>query len=98
MKQGCKVVGLALGLVLASGAGALAGGADVIDATATREASGTWRFNVTVRHDDSGWDHYADRFEVHAADGQLLGTRILHHPHENEQPFTPFPRRYRAAP
>lgn len=46
-------------------------------------------FKVTIRHDDEGWDHYANRFEVlDAATGKLLGVRELAHPHENEQPFT----------
>ena len=48
-------------------------------------------FNVsaTIRHADTGWDHYADRFEVlDAATGRLLGQRELAHPHEDEQPFT----------
>ena len=45
-------------------------------------------FTVTVEHDDSGWDHYADGWQVVAPDGTVLGTRVLYHPHENEQPFT----------
>ena len=51
-------------------------------------ANGTYRFDVTVKHADTGWDHYADAFEVLSPDGQVLGTRILAHPHVNEQPFT----------
>ena len=47
-----------------------------------------WRAEVTLRHDDSGWDHYADSWRIIAADGTVLGTRVLLHPHENEQPFT----------
>lgn len=47
-----------------------------------------WRFDVTVMHPDTGWDHYADTWEVFDADGNVLGTRILAHPHVNEQPFT----------
>jgi len=69
-------------------AAALAGEADVVDAKATRAGDGTWRFEVTVRHADEGWDHYADAWEVLAPDGTVLGTRELLHPHENEQPFT----------
>lgn len=46
------------------------------------------RFDVTVLHPDSGWDHYADGWEVLDADGNRLGFRELFHPHENEQPFT----------
>ncbi len=67
---------------------ALAGEADVVDATATRAGDGTWRFEVTVRHADEGWDHYADQWQVLAPDGTVLGTRTLYHPHVNEQPFT----------
>ncbi|MCB1495410.1 MAG: hypothetical protein KDJ86_06470 [Bauldia sp.] len=66
----------------------MAGEADVVDVVATQEAGGTWRFDVTVRHDDEGWDHYADAWEIRGADGTVYGTRTLLHPHENEQPFT----------
>ncbi len=67
---------------------AAAGEADVEAVEAVRQSDGTWRFNVTVRHADEGWSHYADRWEVVAADGRVLGTRVLLHPHEAEQPFT----------
>ena len=43
---------------------------------------------VTVQHADTGWDHYADAWEVLAPDGTVLGTRTLLHPHTDEQPFT----------
>ena len=45
-------------------------------------------FSVTVKHADTGWDHYADRFEIVSPDGEVLATRILRHPHVEEQPFT----------
>ena len=67
---------------------AAAGEADVVDVTATEQAPGVFRFDVTVAHGDTGWDHYADRWEVLAPDGTILGSRTLLHPHENEQPFT----------
>ncbi len=66
----------------------LAGGADVVGIEAVRDNAGNWRFNVSVAHADEGWDHYADKWDVVAPDGTVLGTRVLHHPHENEQPFT----------
>ncbi len=66
----------------------MAGEADVVKAEAYPEGANTWRFVVTVRHDDTGWDHYADRWDVVGPDGAVIGTRVLHHPHENEQPFT----------
>ncbi|MEM7733396.1 MAG: hypothetical protein AAF280_11515 [Pseudomonadota bacterium] len=47
-----------------------------------------WNFHVTVEHGDTGWDHYADGWEVLDADGNRLAYRKLLHPHVNEQPFT----------
>jgi len=67
----------------------LAAGEPVVETVrAERAGEGRWRFSVTVRHADEGWDHYADAFTIHAPDGTLLGTRTLHHPHVAEQPFT----------
>ncbi|WP_342745110.1 hypothetical protein [Actibacterium ureilyticum] len=43
---------------------------------------------MTLAHPDTGWDHYADAWEVLAPNGNSLGVRELAHPHENEQPFT----------
>lgn len=48
----------------------------------------TWNFAVTLSHPDSGWEHYADGWEVLDADGNQLGYRLLAHPHQHEQPFT----------
>lgn len=48
----------------------------------------TWTVAVTLKHDDSGWDHYADQWRVIDENGSVLGTRVLLHPHETEQPFT----------
>ncbi len=64
-----------------------AGPADVLSASADCSAS-VCRFVVTVRHDDEGWDHYANAWEVVAPDGAVLATRVLQHPHVEEQPFT----------
>ena len=64
-----------------------AGEADVVAAEALRTGD-TWRFEVTLRHADQGWDHYADGWAVLAPDGSELGYRELLHPHVNEQPFT----------
>lgn len=67
---------------------ALAGEADVVDASVRLTGASTYTFSVTVKHEDTGWDHYADRWQVLAPDGTVLGERTLLHPHENEQPFT----------
>jgi hypothetical protein len=47
-----------------------------------------WRVSVTLRHEDTGWDHYADAWRVVTQSGDVLGTRVLAHPHVEEQPFT----------
>jgi hypothetical protein len=71
------------------------GNADVLHVKAVQAADGTWTFHVTVRHPDTGWDDYADGWDVLTPDGTVLKpdpdspfTRLLLHPHENEQPFT----------
>ena len=52
-------------------------------------SNGHWDVYVTVRHNDQGWDHYADRWQViDEKTGDVLVERILAHPHDNEQPFT----------
>lgn len=66
---------------------AMAGEADVVGAEA-RQRGDRWTFSVSVRHADTGWDHYADRWDVVAPDGTVLGSRTLLHPHVDEQPFT----------
>ncbi len=69
-------------------AGALAGEVDVEFARFEHQGNGAWRVSVTLRHGDTGWDHYADAWRVVTADGTVIGTRTLYHPHVDEQPFT----------
>ncbi len=91
MRKNLAVAALLSGLAavpMAAPAPARAGEADVVRAEALAEGGGAWRFRVTVAHGDTGWDHYADKWDVVAPDGAVLGTRVLLHPHETEQPFT----------
>ena len=81
-----KPIVLALALA-ATAIPALADGPVVVGAAAS-QSGGTWRFDVTVSHPDTGWDHYADGWKVEGPDGTELGYRKLLHPHESEQPFT----------
>ena len=60
---------------------------EVVSVQATNQGD-IWTFNVTLRHADEGWDHYADGWRVLDANGVELGYRLLAHPHVNEQPFT----------
>ena len=65
-----------------------AGEVDVTDVKVRKTGDNTYRFDVTLLHADTGWDHYANKWEVVAPDGTVLGTRVLAHPHVDEQPFT----------
>jgi len=47
-----------------------------------------YQVSVTLLHGDTGWDHYANRWDVLDEEGNVLGSRVLAHPHVNEQPFT----------
>jgi hypothetical protein len=75
-------------LLVISYLSAFAGEANVLDVDVSCKADSTCRFDVTVRHDDDGWSHYANRWEVLSPDGKILATRVLAHPHDDEQPFT----------
>ncbi len=69
--------------------------ADVVFVRVVQSVGGTWTFLVTVSHPDTGWEDYADGWDVVTADGTIVKrsvedpfTRLLLHPHESEQPFT----------
>ncbi len=88
MNLRCSTALAVLLLSLVFGAcSARAGEVEIVSAKATGSA-GTWTFAVTLRHDDTGWDHYADLWQISTPDGELLGERVLLHPHVDEQPFT----------
>jgi hypothetical protein len=62
---------------------------------AVQSVDGAWTFHVTVQHPDTGWEDYADGWDVVMPDGTTLKpdpdspfTRLLLHPHVSEQPFT----------
>ena len=79
---------LALPVLLCLFASAALADAPVITAATASRSGDSWRFEVTLSHPDSGWDHYADAWRVLAPDGTQLGLRVLAHPHVDEQPFT----------
>lgn len=64
----------------------------VVEVQVNCDSERTCSFDVTLLHADAGWDHYANHWRVLATDGaepgKELGRRVLHHPHDNEQPFT----------
>ena len=71
------------------------GDADVIEVRAIEQGNQGWTFHVTVSHTDTGWEDYCDGWDVVGADGKVVKvndsdrfTRLLLHPHVEEQPFT----------
>lgn len=69
--------------------------ADVIHVRVIQDADESWTFHVTVSHPDTGWEDYADGWDLLIPDGVVLKvnpgdlfTRLLAHPHIDEQPFT----------
>lgn len=60
----------------------------IVDAKANKTANNTYSFSITLKHADSGWNHYADQWQVLTPDHKILATRTLLHPHIHEQPFT----------
>lgn len=65
----------------------LAGEADVIDVKVRHNGGNSFQVITTVKHADTGWNHYANGWEVLNERGEVLGKRVLYHPHVNEQPF-----------
>lgn len=73
----------------------MAADADVVFVRAQLSGENSWRFDVTIAHPDTGWEDYADGWDVVLPDGSVIKpdpdspfTRLLLHPHVNEQPFT----------
>ena len=56
----------------------------------SEETGGTWRFDVTVQHEDESAEHFVDQWEIliPLSDGQTLSyARPFTQPHLQEQPF-----------
>ncbi|MHC4607908.1 MAG: hypothetical protein ACYTAF_13425 [Planctomycetota bacterium] len=75
-------------LLLALAGPTRAGEADVEAIEVRCSGPSVCTFHVSVRHADEGWEHFANRWEIVGPDGEVLATRVLQHPHVDEQPFT----------
>ena len=64
-----------------------AGEAHIVDVKIEYFADNSITVHATVQHEDEGWKHYANRWEIVDMKGNLLDTRVLMHPH-TEEPFT----------
>jgi hypothetical protein len=87
MKQlNTMIIAVVAGAIMATNANA--GEADVVDVKISQTSAGSYSFDVAVKHADTGWEHYADSWKVLDNQGNILGKRVLVHPHVDEQPFT----------
>ncbi|MEE1675818.1 hypothetical protein SNR37_001145 [Agarivorans aestuarii] len=76
---------LSVSLITAS---ALANDVTIVAAEFSQDGQRSWKVSVSLMHEDTGWDHYANMWRVVDVNGLVLGERELLHPHVNEQPFT----------
>lgn len=60
----------------------------VVKADASLKSNQLFDIAVTIRHSDTGWEHYASEWVVEDGEGKEIAKRTLYHPHVNEQPFT----------
>lgn len=81
------VLGMMLGTMAILSQSAIAGQVEIVKVELERSIN-SWTAHVTLKHDDTGWKHYADGWRVVDGKGKVLGTRTLYHPHVDEQPFT----------
>ena len=77
----------ALNLMLISNL-TLANSVEILAAELHNNSLNNWSVSITLKHEDKGWDHFADNWRVVTEKGVILGDRVLYHPHVNEQPFT----------
>ncbi len=79
---------LVIGLLVLFSAQVFAGDVEILSANFSQNSNQAWSVDVTLLHDDTGWEHYADAWRVVDEKNKILGTRTLYHPHVGEQPFT----------
>lgn len=61
---------------------------NILAAAIIHQSHGEYLVNVKLEHHDTGWQHYADEWRLVDNKGNILGSRVLQHPHVHEQPFT----------
>ena len=84
MKRLFSIWTIVIGMI--SSASVYGGEVQIVDVEVA--CSNSCTFSVTLKHGDEGWQHYANQWDVMTMDGKLLKSRVLLHPHVNEQPFT----------
>lgn len=87
MKNMKQIICGSLSILIITSSLTVAGEADVLEVKIEKTDDGYLNVSATVQHNDDGWDHYADRWEVLDMEGKILDKRVLRHPH-TEAPFT----------
>ncbi len=75
-------------LLMLSSCICIASDAKIIKVKAEKTPAQKFNISVTLEHEDEGWEHYSNAWRVYLPAGELIGERVLHHPHVDEQPFT----------
>ena len=83
-----KITLLASALLLALSHSSKANNISILATAIIHQSHGEYLVNVKLEHRDTGWQHYADEWRTVDSQGNILGSRVLQHPHVNEQPFT----------
>tara|TARA_B100000795_G_scaffold149274_1_gene111812 strand:- start:385 stop:792 length:408 start_codon:yes stop_codon:yes gene_type:complete len=83
-----KITLLASALLLALSHSSKANNISILATAIIHQSHGEYLVNVKLEHRDTGWQHYADEWRIVDSQGNILGSRVLQHPHVNEQPFT----------
>ncbi len=66
----------------------MASDAKIVKVNIEKTPAQKFNISVTLEHSDEGWEHFANAWRIYSPEGELIGERVLHHPHVDEQPFT----------
>jgi len=83
-----KIKGLITTALLTLVTSLLANEVEIIKVKANCDTNRVCTFDVTLKHEDTGWKHFANKWEIYTPNDKLIATRTLFHPHVQEQPFT----------
>ena len=83
-----KVTLFTSALLLALSHSSKANDINILAAAIIHQSHDEYLVNVKLEHHDTGWQHYADEWRLVDNKGNILGSRVLQHPHVHEQPFT----------
>ena len=87
-----KIINITGWLMIFVGTQTMAQPPEIIKAEAIVQSNQLFDIAVTIRHSDTGWEHFANEWVVIVDNEKEVAKRTLYHPHVNEQPFTRYLR------